>query len=240
MKLTPTFLFGGCATLTVETSHKAQHNGLKPHYTYRVRAKADGSGAFVELLCGPDNTRGSDDWRYLCYLSKNGTVGGFTPRSCRKPNDMASAIIRRVVACIFAGTTDAIERADWKLHHGGKCCRCGHDLTTPASVETGIGPECETFVRLGMEPKDVPQVNHPEVARLQYVYWMTGDTLLIDMALPDVVMEHLGFDRDRAALLCQATRKLMRKHKKGAKLTPQFLAVAGAAAERHARNARSA
>jgi hypothetical protein len=29
-----------------------------------------------------------------------------------------------------------------KVHHEGRCCRCGRKLTVPESIETGLGPEC--------------------------------------------------------------------------------------------------
>ena len=29
-----------------------------------------------------------------------------------------------------------------KVYHEGRCCRCGRTLTTPESIEKGIGPEC--------------------------------------------------------------------------------------------------
>lgn len=29
-----------------------------------------------------------------------------------------------------------------EIYHEGKCCRCGRRLTTPESIERGIGPEC--------------------------------------------------------------------------------------------------
>jgi hypothetical protein len=30
----------------------------------------------------------------------------------------------------------------YKIHHEGRCGKCGRLLTVPESVETGIGPEC--------------------------------------------------------------------------------------------------
>jgi hypothetical protein len=30
--------------------------------------------------------------------------------------------------------------------HEGKCCRCGRKLTVPASIASGIGPECATKI----------------------------------------------------------------------------------------------
>ena len=33
-------------------------------------------------------------------------------------------------------------RTKLNLWHKGMCCRCGKDLTTPESIQLGIGPEC--------------------------------------------------------------------------------------------------
>jgi hypothetical protein len=34
-------------------------------------------------------------------------------------------------------STDFIE-----IYHEGRCCKCGKRLTTPQSIELGIGPKC--------------------------------------------------------------------------------------------------
>jgi len=38
---------------------------------------------------------------------------------------------------LYNGTLSGV-----KIFHEGKCCRCGRRLTTPTSVQNGIGPEC--------------------------------------------------------------------------------------------------
>ena len=65
-----------------------------------------------------------------------------TPGSRFNADTWPVRILRRVMAKIFDGDTDAITGAGWHLHHEGRCMRCGAPLTVPASVERGLGPEC--------------------------------------------------------------------------------------------------
>jgi len=215
------FLFAGRATLTVEASLASQQRGHRPHYTYRVE-RGKRLGFVVGFMVGSDNAKASS-YRYLGTLR---TDGVFTsPR----PDSQEARTFRVAVAAVFGGRAaiDHVEQAGWKLHHAGLCGRCGKLLTNPASIETGIGPECELYVRLGLDPDEVPCVADAEVARLQLAYWMNGDDGVILDALRDAAEERLGFDADRADLYVEATRRLMRRHKKGAALSEAFLKAAG-------------
>lgn len=227
MTLSPMFLQGGNAVFTVEPSNEAvKLHGHKTHYTYRIR-RGTGSRSgmfFVELLTGSDN---SHDFNYLgMYCPKTGAVRA-TQASCRSASSKSFRVLTRVVAAIHAGKAAlrVIDDHGWKLHHEGRCCSCGRRLTVPASIETGIGPECETFVRLGMKPCDVPCLTSRKVAKLQLSYWHTGDDVALD-ALTDACMDDLDMPRERAELFALATRKVMRRFKKGKSLSPLFVQFA--------------
>jgi hypothetical protein len=149
MLFTPEIVTAGKCVFTVEVPPSfglTMENPPKDHYTYRVKLKkGDPDGEykydayFIGLLTGPDNTR---DYTYLGKLiPKTGEVR-LTPGSKYTDDTWPVKIIRRVMARIYAGDTVAIEAAGWKLHHEGRCCRCGRPLTVPESVESGIGPEC--------------------------------------------------------------------------------------------------
>jgi hypothetical protein len=47
-------------------------------------------------------------------------------------------VIRWAVKAVAKGSLPE----GYKIQHEGKCCRCGRTLTTPESIERGIGPEC--------------------------------------------------------------------------------------------------
>lgn len=149
--ITKDFLTAGNATLTVEVpaSFQQQH-GCKPHYTFKVRFKR-GSGSyrdtfFVSLLTGPDNVF---DYQYLGVIDPESGEFRTTYKSCQKPDSIVVLLFRRVVERLWKGEGEKIGAAGFKLHHEGKCGRCGRLLTVPESVESGIGPECAR--RMGCE-----------------------------------------------------------------------------------------
>lgn len=222
------FLFAGRAILTVESSKTSQEqHGHRSHYTYKIERGNRESNKhlyFVSFMTGTENTD-AKSYRYLAMLDKDGNVR-FTVGSRFLPTSQVARVFKRAVAAVFIGRDglEQVEATGWKIHHAGCCGRCGKLLTNPVSIETGIGPECEFYVKLGIDPQDVPCVDDrgPEVARLQYAYWMYGDDGVILYALADAAEEAFGWDRARAELYAQATRRLMRKHKKGVKLSEAF------------------
>jgi len=113
-------------------------------FTYRVASPRDDVSAkrirFVSLLTGPSNEA---DYEYLGYLS-------LSPSGEWRYNH------GRVKSRI-AGDATSVKAFSWswfRLKHGdlpeelevwheGTCGRCGRKLTTPESIETGMGPECK-------------------------------------------------------------------------------------------------
>jgi hypothetical protein len=143
--ISTTFVTAGNATLTIEVPTEwAANHGSKPHYTFKVRKKEDrnnpnNSVYFVSILTGPDNT---SDYKYVGLLNPNNGSVRTTAKSAYDANSIPMRLLNRSLACVWANNTDAIEAAGFKLHHAGKCGRCGRKLTVPESIETGLGPEC--------------------------------------------------------------------------------------------------
>lgn len=139
------FILGGKAIFTVA-------NPTGEHYTFKVtRKEADerfdrrGDGLptyFVKLLTGPDN---GSDYTYLGILGSNGAVK-LTKASHYTDDTKPVRVIRWAMGLIFAGRSLP---AGYKVHHEGRCGRCGRRLTVPESVESGFGPECSG--RMGHE-----------------------------------------------------------------------------------------
>ena len=109
----------------------------------------DGSGGkifFVSLLTGPQN---ESDYSYIGVLNpKTGEVR-LTKASKFSEGTMVVRLLRRTLARVWAGEQEAIEAAGFRVHHEGRCCRCGRTLTVPSSVESGIGPECAEMMAAG-------------------------------------------------------------------------------------------
>jgi hypothetical protein len=159
--ITPEFITAGRATFTVEPASefhaamKAAGKEVRPHYTYRVEcAQKDHSCVFfVKALTGPDN---ENDFRYLGVLDPHQGSLRLTPRSAFAAGSIPAVIALRVLSRIFAGQGEQIERAGWRVHHAGKCGRCGRTLTTPESCATGIGPECRKVLKRGRRRAATP------------------------------------------------------------------------------------
>lgn len=127
------FLTAGNAILTVS-------NPAGEYYTYRVTAPDDQNELhpiwFVGLLTGPQNTK---DYSYLGLLRDGGKVHT-TAKSKFQPDTKPVKVAQWAFGLIWEGKEIP---AGYKIEHVGRCGRCGRPLTTPASIESGIGPICE-------------------------------------------------------------------------------------------------
>jgi hypothetical protein len=123
------YVMGGNATFTLESLKTGTH------FTFRVRKPEDKAVAFVQLLAGPENTA---DYNYLGYIK---TRSGEYRHGGKKTNISTDAPSAKGFDW-FWKHIDHLPADAVKFHPSGKCCRCGRKLTTPESVERGIGPEC--------------------------------------------------------------------------------------------------
>ena len=138
------FILAGDAIFTIEpTAAFCLSNRCSEHYTFRVQHVEASDrwpeSYFVKLLTGPDNTR---DYSYVGKLGADCGEVWLSAKSRVTDDSISVRILRRVLAAIFAGRGDAVEAAGWSVHHEGRCGCCGRRLTTPESVESGIGPVC--------------------------------------------------------------------------------------------------
>jgi uncharacterized membrane protein YsdA (DUF1294 family) len=129
------FLFGGKATITVESRDSGKW------FTYKVvRHKKDPEMFFVSLLQGPNN---EDHFGYI------GTIfGGRTFRHTAKsrvtPSSLGFIAFNYVFNHLVGAHTSLLEKIN--VYHSGECGRCGRKLTTPESIINGIGPECSSIL----------------------------------------------------------------------------------------------
>lgn len=148
--VTKQFVLAGKATFTVELADSFRQErkekygeDLKAHYTFRVNFKAKNGKYpdtyFVKVLTGPENTK---DYTYVGKLLKDSGKVVTTSASKWRDDDIRFKLLNRVLALVWLGDIKPIEEKGFGLHHEGKCGRCGRLLTTPESIERGIGPEC--------------------------------------------------------------------------------------------------
>lgn len=135
------FMLAGRAVFSLRSVRTGQH------YTYQVsRAKDDGKKGtsltwFVGLLTGPDN---GADYTYIGIIRARGNddIPEFrTTAKTRNPDSPSVRGFKWFARQVFEsrGNLDQVE-----FWHAGKCGRCKRPLTDPESIQTGIGPVCQT------------------------------------------------------------------------------------------------
>ena len=132
--ITPEFLAAGRAIFTVA-------NPSGEHYTFRfVRSEPSGDytrpAYWAQLLTGPDN---ESDYTYVGRFDASGGSVVRTKGSQLADDSRPLRVLRWVVAIVYGRATLP---QGYRIHHEGRCGRCGRMLTTPTSYERGIGPEC--------------------------------------------------------------------------------------------------
>lgn len=154
------FTLAGKATLTLQSEKTGAH------FTYKVRQATDkrtGEQAhrwFVSVLNGPDNEH---SFAYIGlldmgtkrtdYLNPNGPVQFRQTAKARFGADTPS--VRGFVYFWNAVSLDKMPGC-MKVRHDGKCGRCGRKLTTPESLDRGIGPECAGRMGMSVAKSDKP------------------------------------------------------------------------------------
>ncbi len=129
------YIYAGNATVTA-TSKKTGKS-----YTFKVSEPKKSGGAarfFVSLLTGPDNTA---DYQYIGFVTPHRVTRKLTLVGGHKgsPNHPAFKAFAWIMQQLSAG--DDIP-ADLELRHEGRCGKCGRALTTPDSIDLGLGPVC--------------------------------------------------------------------------------------------------
>lgn len=131
VKLVPQYTLAGNATITLRS-------GLtNKYFTYKIKkAKGKDNLYFVNLLSGPDN---DNDYQYVgCYYSDTEYFHAAKPWKDRAFFTWPPSL--RAIRFFFSKLYDIPNNL--YVYHEGRCGRCGRKLTTPESIERGLGPEC--------------------------------------------------------------------------------------------------
>ena len=138
--ITKQFLLAGHAVFTVS-------NGKGGHHTFRVTKPDDFSPDrptyFVAALTGPDNT---SDYTYLGLIDTRTGGVRLTAKSKFAADSPSYKVGSWAVKRVFTEVATPLPEG-YKIEHAGRCGVCGRPLTTPESIECGIGPVC--LERLG-------------------------------------------------------------------------------------------
>lgn len=121
------YILGGKAKITLVSTK----SGCR--FTFRIRAKEVEENRtlyFVSVLTGPENT---SDFSFLGTIF-NGERYAHGSRSKIAPDAPS--------AKAFSWLWSHLASEDVEVWHSGRCGRCNRELTTPESIERGIGPVC--------------------------------------------------------------------------------------------------
>lgn len=129
------FVTAGKAIFTV-------HNPTGTHFTYRVKAQQsifnkNETVYVIGLLVGPDNTK---DYRYVGMMNNDGSIR-FTKKSQYDATDLAVKVFNWSMKVVWHGKLNELPNG-YGIKNEGRCGRCGRPLTTPESIDSGLGPEC--------------------------------------------------------------------------------------------------
>lgn len=116
--------------------------GQSTRYTFKIDRKDPELGSrftepayFIAYLAGPDNTA---DYQYCGLLdSRTGQIR-LTAKSRVTQQSTIVLAFNWTIGRIWRG----IDITPARFYHVGRCGRCGRALTVPASIESGLGPEC--------------------------------------------------------------------------------------------------
>jgi len=124
--------------LTVKNETTGQHR------TFRVRTqKEDAKFApgmrIVALLTGPDNT---SDYRGFGFVLDNGWISLWKKNKTTHFEGLAKAVRLASKAIEKGESSFTTQKAAYSVQLSKRCLRCNRTLTTPESLERGLGPEC--------------------------------------------------------------------------------------------------
>lgn len=106
------------------------------HFTFKVTAVPGqnnvGKTMFLSVMTGPDN---ESSYSYVGILGEDLTI-----RPTRKSKVSMDA--QSVRALLWVWRNFETLPAGYEVRHSGKCARCGRKLTTPESIDMGVGPVC--------------------------------------------------------------------------------------------------
>ena len=117
---------------TLENTNKGTHRTIRIS-TVR-RGELEGK-RIISLLTGPDN---NSNYSGFGFVEHDGKIIVWR----KKRENKMFLWIAQCITAFFTGNAELYENLGLKIHIEKRCMRCNRRLTTPESIELGIGPEC--------------------------------------------------------------------------------------------------
>ena len=180
MAISKEFVLAGRAVFTVQEKGGA-------HHTFRVQM-SEPEGRWARAWWA-DFLADENRYRKLAKLDPVTGQASTYGRTAGLAGSRKLLVLNRVLARVWSGDLAAVEAAGWRVEHAGRCGRCGRELTTPLSLDRGIGPECWSVMHpdaepfrsvehsdLGLKPGDWPQqLDYEGVAWFRGPYKQDGE-----------------------------------------------------------------
>lgn len=126
------YALAGEAVFTLESARTGNR------LTFKVQQPDPEQPHFVKVLTGSNNVK---DFTYL------GTIfSGSTYRHGFRSRISLDALSEKVFSYFWRHLIVGDLTDELRVWHEGKCGRCGRSLTVPESIESGIGPVCESLL----------------------------------------------------------------------------------------------
>jgi hypothetical protein len=107
----------------------------RTRFTYKVSTTENGA-VLIGVLTGPENTA---SYTYLGMLTEENTI-----RLTRGSKITEAAPSYKALAWFVEMLAHKIDYSKvCEVWHAGRCLVCGRTLTTPESIQIGIGPNCQ-------------------------------------------------------------------------------------------------
>lgn len=100
---------------------------------------------FVKVLCGPNNKPSSRDYKYAGFIVKKEDGKWHLVHGNQKAKVGMDAQSWKALDWTFRHL-DICEEKGVEIRHSGFCMACGRRLTTPASIDRGVGPICAQYI----------------------------------------------------------------------------------------------
>jgi len=148
------FIIAGKSIMTLESKRTGRW------FTYRIKkAKKDEdkSPFFVSVLTGNDNETA---YTYMGTIFNNDKLTFKLTKNSKIGED---ALSYKAFNFFFNLLMNDKQHEEICVYHRGICGRCGRILTVPASLITGLGPECRGLVdkpATEVRKKKLQKINH--------------------------------------------------------------------------------
>lgn len=127
------YIHGGKGKITVLSLKSGTH------FTYKFFTGSRPDYLFVSVLNGPDN---QSNYAYMGMVTDRGLKR--TAKSRVGEDAPSFKALDWVLKMCISKNENLFEVA--QIEHSGICGRCGRELTTPESIERGIGPVCAGLI----------------------------------------------------------------------------------------------